>query len=101
MLIKATTRPVLTVLDTLNVSPRGARWESSAGGGPEGWPWSSARAHLDGRNDGLVTVAALRDAVGEWRAFLAGDLRERDAEELRRHEHAGRSAMSASWPTWS
>jgi putative transposase len=56
----------------------------------EDWLWSSARAHLDGRDDGLVTVAPLLDAVGDWRGFLAGGLRERDADDLRRHERTGR-----------
>ena len=31
----------------------------------EDWPWSSARAHLAGRDDGLVAVAPLLDAVGD------------------------------------
>jgi len=26
---------------------------------PQDWAWSSLRAHLDGRDDGLVTVAPL------------------------------------------
>jgi putative transposase len=30
---------------------------------PEDWPWSSARAHLNGRDDGLVSVRPLLDAV--------------------------------------
>jgi len=30
----------------------------------DGWPWSSARAHLAGRDDGLVTVAPLLDRCG-------------------------------------
>jgi putative transposase len=59
-------------------------------GAVEDWPWSSARAHLDGRDDGLATVAPLLDAVGDWREFLADGLRERDADDLRRHERTGR-----------
>ena len=37
----------------------------------EAWPWSSARGHLAGQDDGLATVAPLLDAVGDWAAFLA------------------------------
>lgn len=37
---------------------------------PETWPWSSAKAHLAGQDDGLVTVAPLLEAVGDWSAFL-------------------------------
>jgi putative transposase len=31
---------------------------------PQDWAWSSLRAHLDGRDDGLVTVAPLLDRLG-------------------------------------
>src|SRR5208337_4941616 len=31
---------------------------------PEDWPWSSARAHLAGRDDGLVAVAPLLERCG-------------------------------------
>jgi putative transposase len=37
---------------------------------PRDWRWSSARAHLDGADDGLVRAAPLLDLVGDWRAFL-------------------------------
>lgn len=57
---------------------------------PEAWPWSSAGAHVDGRDDGLNTAATLLGAIGGRRAFLAGGLKERDAEDLRRHERTGR-----------
>jgi putative transposase len=39
-------------------------------GSPEAWRWSSARAHLAGRDDALVTVAPLLNLVSNWRAFL-------------------------------
>ena len=57
---------------------------------PQDWPWSSARAHLDDRDDGLSSTSPLLEAVGDWRAFLAGGLRERDADDLRLHERTGR-----------
>ena len=56
----------------------------------EDWPWSSARAHLAGRDDGLVAVAPLLDAVGDWSAFLAAAPRDGDLDALRRHERTGR-----------
>ena len=34
------------------------------------WPWSSARAHLSGRDDRLVKVAPMLAMVGDWRGFL-------------------------------
>ncbi|MDP6345294.1 MAG: transposase [Alphaproteobacteria bacterium] len=56
----------------------------------EAYPWSSARAHLAGRDDVLVRVAPLLELVDDWSAFLAGGLAEADGEALRRHERTGR-----------
>ena len=58
--------------------------------GPARWTWSSARAHLSGEDDRLVRVAPLLDAVGDWRAFLAGGLDEADLAAIRKHERTGR-----------
>jgi len=57
---------------------------------PEAYRWSSAAAHLRGRDDELVKAAALLERIGEWGPFLAGGLREEQAEVLRRHERTGR-----------
>ncbi len=54
------------------------------------WPWSSARAHLAGKDDALVAAAPLRALVPDWRAFLAEGLGEDDLEALRRHARTGR-----------
>ena len=35
------------------------------------WPWSSARAHLAGQDDGLVVTGPLLDRIGDFGAFLA------------------------------
>ncbi len=40
----------------------------------EDWPWSSARAHLAGRDDGVVNVAPLLEREPDWANFLAGGL---------------------------
>jgi putative transposase len=40
---------------------------------PEDWAWSSARAHLAGVGDGLVTVGPLLERIGDFAAFLAQD----------------------------
>ena len=84
---------VLAAARYIELNPVRARLAAA----PEAWPWSSARAHLDGRDDRLVTAAALGDEVGDWRAFLAGGLRERDAEDLRRHERTGRPLGDAGF----
>jgi putative transposase len=54
------------------------------------WPWSSARAHLAGRDDGVVKVRPLLDAVGDWRAFLSEEPDAALLDGLRRHERTGR-----------
>lgn len=64
---------------------------------PEAWPWSSAKAHLTGQDDGLTAREPLTGAVGDWRGFLAGGLQERDADDLRRHERTGRPLGDADF----
>ena len=54
------------------------------------WPWSSARAHLEGRDDGLVTVAPLLERETDWRAFLSQGLSEDEHQALRAGERTGR-----------
>lgn len=57
---------------------------------PGDWPWSSAAAHLAGRDDRLVKTAPLLEIVRDWPAFLA----QADAPDLqsrvRKHESTGR-----------
>lgn len=64
---------------------------------PEDWPWSSARAHLAGRDGGALSVGPLLEAVGDWRAFLDGGLDEEALEALRRHERTGRPLGSTAF----
>ncbi len=54
------------------------------------WRWSSARAHLEGQDDGLATVRPLRDRVPDWPALLASGLSEDEHSALRRGERTGR-----------
>ena len=56
---------------------------------PEDYPWSSARAHMEGRDDSLVKVAPLLEIVGDWRTFLDVPATD-DPDLLRRHERTGR-----------
>jgi putative transposase len=56
----------------------------------EDYPWSSARAHLLGRDDALVTAASLLARVPEWRTFLGADAKTDDDGMFRRHETTGR-----------
>jgi putative transposase len=58
---------------------------------PENWPWSSAKALIKGRADGLTEVAEVREQFGDIRLFL-GDMPDLEMREmmLRRAESIGR-----------
>ena len=57
---------------------------------PEAYAWSSARAHLAGRDDALARVGPLLKLVPDWRTFLADGHNEDEAQTLRSHERTGR-----------
>lgn len=63
----------------------------------EGWPWSSARAHLAGCNDDLVEVAPLLERVGDFAAFLGTAEDQQATRALRMAETTGRPLGSAAW----
>jgi len=62
-----------------------------------GWAWSSAKAHLAGADDGLVSVAPLLERVGDWNAFLRGGIEEAALEAIRGGERTGRPLGSAAF----
>jgi putative transposase len=62
---------------------------------PEAWPWSSARAHLAGRDDGLASAAPLLEREVDWRAFLDQGLAEDEHKALQAAERTGRPLGSA------
>ncbi len=55
----------------------------------EDWQWSSARAHLEEKNDGVVKVWPMLDRVNDWVALLASDDRT-VYDDFRKHERTGR-----------
>jgi putative transposase len=59
---------------------------------PEDWAWSSARAILKGRKDGITDVAALRAQFGNLRELIGPATPEEEMKELalRRAETIGR-----------
>jgi putative transposase len=57
---------------------------------PSRYRWSSAAAHVRGKDDALVSVAPLLEFAPNWRAFLARVIREEDIKLLRAHEQTGR-----------
>lgn len=54
------------------------------------WPWSSARAHLTGRDDGLVSVRPLLELAPDWGVFLRAGLSDEDHKAIRAGERIGR-----------
>jgi putative transposase len=61
------------------------------------WRWSSARAHLSGRDDALVQVKPLRERAGAWAAFLGEGLEDEEYEAIRRCERTGRPLGSPAF----
>jgi putative transposase len=61
------------------------------------WRWSSARAHLSGRDDGLVRVKPLLERVDDWAALLGEGLTEEEREAIRKGERTGRPLGAASF----
>ena len=57
----------------------------------EEWRWSSARAHLGLGSDGITALAAGRERIADWQAFLAQGLDAGDRETIRAGERSGRA----------
>jgi len=55
---------------------------------PEDWPWSSARAHLEGRDNALVRVEPMLERVNDWQTYLAEELS--SDHIIKRHLRTGR-----------
>lgn len=63
---------------------------------PGDWRWSSARAHLEGKDERLVNVWPMLERVGDWSSFLSGASVERDVV-IERHTRTGRPLGSESF----
>ncbi len=61
------------------------------------WRWSSARAHLNGKDDGLVMAAPLLKRVTSWKAFLGEGLSEEARDAIRASERTGRPLGAAGF----
>jgi putative transposase len=64
---------------------------------PGEWPWSSARAHLEDIDDGLVTVKPMLDRVPDWSAYLSSTRQNDRTGSIRRHNRTGRPLGSAEF----
>lgn len=56
----------------------------------EQYRWSSARAHVFGFNDPLLSPMPLRSQIKDWSIFLRGEEKEEDLEQLRKNQLTGR-----------
>jgi putative transposase len=57
---------------------------------PAEYRWSSAAAHINGYNDGLVNVKPLLDLVDDWQGLLDSRISDEETKILQRHERTGR-----------
>ena len=63
---------------------------------PQSWPWSSVKAHLQGRDDELVKASPMLKLVNNWADYLS-DGEEKYFNQLRRHERTGRPLGSETF----
>jgi putative transposase len=62
------------------------------------WRWSSARAHIDERDDPLVRVKPMLDRVNDWHAYLAGsEAAPAEEKPIQKHTRTGRPLGSRSF----
>jgi len=78
----------------VSLNPVRARLADRAGN----WPWSSVRAHLDGMDDGLVSVKPVLGRYGSFDRFIdLGDANGEAYQALRQAESTGRPVGSEDW----
>lgn len=59
-------------------------------GKPKDWRWSSAGAHLKGKNDGVVDVKPVLDQEKNWKQALATPFTTAELKSIGASEHTGR-----------
>lgn len=82
---------LLTAIRYVELNPVKAKLAARA----EHWRWSSARAHVANKADGLTDLDALKGVHRNWRAMLrhgleAGDVSAEEEALFERHERTGR-----------
>ena len=86
-----TDRHLLTVVRYVERNPVRARLVRRA----EDYPWSSARSHVTGQPDRLVTNSPIREMVPDWACFIRQD--DDDLDHIRRHVRTGRPWGAVEW----
>ena len=64
---------------------------------PEDYKWSSAAAHLKGKDDLLVITKPLLEIAEDWKSFLEEESSAEEMDSLRKHEATGRPLGSESF----
>ena len=82
---------LLTAIRYVELNPVKAKLAARA----EDWPWSSARAHIEGKADGLTDLGALAGVHRNWRSMLrhgleAGDLTPEEEAAIESRQRTGR-----------
>ncbi len=67
---------------------------------PQEYRWSSAHAHIAGRDDRLVRMAPLLEMFGKWDDFLSRGLSDEEVEKFRCHERTERPLGTDSFIAW-
>jgi putative transposase len=78
---------VLAAARYVELNPLRARLADS----PRDYRWSSARAHLAGKDDLLVKAAPLLSLAENWRKLLSSAVSEEEMKLFRAHESTGRA----------
>jgi putative transposase len=87
---------LVSALRYVSLNPVRARLVARA----EAWRWSSVRAHLAGKDDGVVQVAPGLAHTGDFKVFLGEDFDEAFTyAALRKAEAVGRPVGSKDWIT--
>ena len=61
------------------------------------WPWSSTRAFLAGRDDGVVTVGPVLERTGDFAAYLGDDEDATAVAAIRGSRSTGRPVGTEEW----
>lgn len=77
---------LLTAARYVELNPVRAKMVAAAGQ----YPWSSAGAHLAGKDDGLVKVEPLLSMITDWEAFLEEPEQQADYDIFKATEKSGR-----------
>jgi putative transposase len=62
---------------------------------PQDWQWSSARAHIEREEDGLITIQPFWGMIGNWEAFLKEE--QSYNTDIRNHAKTGRPLGSRNF----